>query len=67
MPDASWTRGEDPAEERLDLFGAVGATGQDREVKVLGEPVGLDVALLQASATLEDPLISEDRVGSDSP
>ncbi len=56
-----------PQVERLDLFWAVGAAGQDGEVQVLGEAVGLDVALLQAGTALEDPLVAEDRGAAESP
>ena len=59
--------GEDPSEVGLDLLGKVRTARQDGEVEVFGEAVGLDVALLQARAALEDPLVSENGIGTDAP
>lgn len=44
----------------------LGAAVDDGEVQILREPVGLVVALAQACAALEDPMLGEDRLGSDS-
>jgi len=53
---------ERPAKEWLNLLGTIGTSGEDGEVQVLGEAMGFDIALLQAGATFEDPLIAQDRI-----
>ena len=38
---------------------------EDREIQVLGESIGLDEALLQTGAALEDPGASQEGIDSD--
>ena len=59
--------GQHAPQQRPDVFLAHRATGQNRKIQVLGEPVGFQVALLQACAALEDPVQSQRFVGANAP
>src|SRR6266540_4082606 len=56
-----------PEEKRLDVVGAERTAPDHSEVEVLGIAVGLDVALLEAGASLEDPRLRQDRIGTNAP
>lgn len=58
---------QDLFDHRMDVGGIDGTVRQDGEVEVLGEPVGLDVALLQAGAAFEDPEVAELRMLTKAP
>ena len=63
MPDSPPPESAPYSEARRPRVGS--APRQDREVEVLGEAVGLEVALLEARPALEDPWVCENRVGTD--
>ncbi len=54
-------------QERLHVVRAERSAWQDSEVQAFGEAVCLDVALLEAGASLEHPGLREDRIGADPP
>src|SRR5438105_15416139 len=58
---------QDLAEDPLNIVNSNWPTRQHREVKVFGESIRLDVALLQTRPALKHPMGVEQRMATDSP